>query len=79
MIKVLIVIAFLLLAIVVLLAFLLFKLQLNYEYIQIDIKGLKEKLDDIDFKLIQLYKLIDDKLMATMSLEIVGGLLNQSK
>jgi hypothetical protein len=60
MIKVLIVIAFLLLAIVVLLAFLLFKLQLNYEYIQIDIKGLKEKLDDIDFKLIQLYKLIDD-------------------
>lgn len=60
MIKVLIVIAFLLLAIVVLLAFLLFKLQLNYEYIQIDIKGLKEKLVDIDFKLIQLYKLIDD-------------------
>lgn len=60
MIKVLIVIAFLLLAIVVLLAFLLFKLQLNYEYTQIDIKGLKEKLDDIDFKLIQLYKLIDD-------------------
>jgi hypothetical protein len=60
MIKVLIVIAFLLLAIVVLLALLLFKLQLNYEYIQIDIKGLKEKLDDIDFKLIQLYKLIDD-------------------
>ena len=60
MIKVLIVIAFMLLAIVVLLAFLLFKLQLNYEYIQKDIKGLKEKLDDIDFKLIQLYKLIDD-------------------
>ncbi len=60
MIKVLIVIAFLLLAIVVLLAFLLFKLQLNYEYIQKDIKGLKEKLVDIDFKLIQLYKLIDD-------------------
>ena len=60
MIKVLIVIAFLLLAIVVLLSFLLFKLQLNYEYIQIDVKGLKEKLDDIDFKLIQLYKLIDD-------------------
>ncbi len=62
MIKVLIIIAFLLLAIVVLLAFLLFKLQLNYEYIQIDIKGLKEKLDDIDFKLIQLYKLIDDNI-----------------
>lgn len=60
MIKVLIVIAFLLLAIVVLLAFLLFELQLNYEYIQKDIKGLKEKLVDIDFKLIQLYKLIDD-------------------
>ena len=60
MIKVLIVIAFLLLAIVVLLAFLLFKIQLNYEYIQKDIKGLKEKHVDIDFKLIQLYKLIDD-------------------
>ena len=60
MIKMLIVIAFMLLAIVVLLAFLLFKLQLNYEYIQKEIKGLKEKLDDIDFKLIQLYKLIDD-------------------
>ena len=60
MIKVLIIIAFMLLAIVVLLAFLLFKIQLNYEYIQKDIKGLKEKLDDIDFKLIQLYKLIDD-------------------
>jgi hypothetical protein len=49
-----------LLAIVVLLAFLLFKIQLNYEYIQKDIKGLKEKLVDIDFKLIQLYKLIDN-------------------
>lgn len=60
MIEVLIVIASMLLAIVVLLAFLLFQLQLNYGYIQKDIKGLKEKLDDIDFKLIQLYKLIDD-------------------
>lgn len=60
MIKVLIIIAFMLLAIVVLLAFLLFKIQLNYEYIQKDIKGLKEKLVDIDFELIQLYKLIDD-------------------
>lgn len=60
MIKVLIIIAFMLLAIVVLLAFLLYKIQLNYEYIQKDIKGLKEKLDDIDFKLIQLYKLIDE-------------------
>jgi hypothetical protein len=60
MIKVLIIIAFMLLAIVVLLAFLLFKIHLNYESIKKDIKGLKEKLVDIDFKLIQLYKLIDN-------------------